>query len=244
MKLKLVGTGSIVSSRRSACSVIDNNILIDCGNGLVKTLAEQGIDVNDIETVLITHLHADHILDLPFFVITRAITKAKKTATIYCPKGAEKITKHICNDYIGIGTDIYTQYKKDAKVEFVEIDVLENKEVANGYRIDSYIVEHGDKKPAYGYVVKKDGKAIGFSGDSGYCENIENIVNSSTIAVLEMTRVKDGLQHMGYKNIETFCKKYKKIILTTHMSDEARKYALENPIENLIVPDDGDEFEI
>ena len=46
MKLKLVGTGAITGKERSACSLVDEKILIDCGNGIVKTLTEQGIDIN------------------------------------------------------------------------------------------------------------------------------------------------------------------------------------------------------
>ena len=38
MKIKTVGTGNIYVADRSACTLIDDHILVDCGNGIVKTL--------------------------------------------------------------------------------------------------------------------------------------------------------------------------------------------------------------
>lgn len=37
MKLQMIGTGAIGAKERSACSLIDEKILIDCGNGNIKT---------------------------------------------------------------------------------------------------------------------------------------------------------------------------------------------------------------
>ena len=59
----MIGTGAISVKQRSACSLVDDKILIDCGNGIVKTLLEQDVNINKIDTLLITHLHGDHFLD-------------------------------------------------------------------------------------------------------------------------------------------------------------------------------------
>jgi ribonuclease BN (tRNA processing enzyme) len=39
------------------------NVLLDCGNGVFGKLREQ-IDYTDVEAVVLSHLHADHFLDL------------------------------------------------------------------------------------------------------------------------------------------------------------------------------------
>ena len=87
MKLKLIGTGAITGKNRSACSLVDGKILVDCGNGILKTLTEQGIDIYNIEVILITHLHADHFFDLPFLALLRFFNKPQNFTTIYCPVG-------------------------------------------------------------------------------------------------------------------------------------------------------------
>lgn len=244
MKLKIVGTGAITGKNRSACSLIDNKILVDCGNGLLKTLEEQGCNIYDIETILITHLHADHFFDIPFLVLLNSFNKSEKTTKIYCPIGTEKIIEHLCNDYIGDVPNCFDTWKENGKIEFIEFDNLKNKEVIKGYYVTSYLVEHGNRKPAYGYVIKHNDKSIGFSGDSAYCENIDEIVNNSNVAVLDMIFPKGTKTHMGFDNIENIIIKYGKKIIATHMSDDSKEYAKNKNIEKLIVPNDGDEFEV
>lgn len=244
MKLRLVGTGAIIGKERSACSLVDGKILIDCGNGIVKTLTEQGIDINNIEAILITHLHADHFLDLPFFILAKNIYKSQKMTRIYCPKGTEKIIEHLSNDYVAGQATAFENWKNNTKVEFIEFDDLKDKEIAEGYYANAYIVEHGEQKPAYGYVIRKENKAIGFSGDSTYCQSIDIIVQNSNIAVLDMSFPERNEAHMGIDDIESISNKFNKKIVATHMSNLSRKIAKDKNIKNLIIPNDGDEIEI
>ena len=66
MRLKLIGTGSIGALQSSACTLINENILVDMPNGIVKRMKQLGVDVSKIKRILITHLHGDHFLDIPF----------------------------------------------------------------------------------------------------------------------------------------------------------------------------------
>ena len=244
MKLKLVGTGAITGKERSACSLIDGKILIDCGNGIVKTLTEQGIDINNIEAILITHLHADHFFDLPFFILVKNIYNSQKITRIYCPKGTEKIIEHLSNDYVAGQASAFENWKNNSKVEFIEFDDLKDKEIVTGYYANAYVVEHGEQKPSYGYVIRKENKAIGFSGDSTYCESIDIIIQNSNITVLDMSFPKRNEAHMGVDDIECISNKFNKKIVATHMSKPARELAKDKNIKNLTIPNDGDEIEI
>ena len=61
---------SFASSSRGNCTLIsykDTNILVDCGisrKRLVNHLSEYGLTINDIDCVLLTHSHSDHISGL------------------------------------------------------------------------------------------------------------------------------------------------------------------------------------
>lgn len=245
MKLHLVGTGAIGVKERSACSLVDDRILIDCGNGNVKTLIQQGIDISNIDVILITHLHADHFFDLPFFILTKSFNKPQKITKIYSPKGTEKIVEELFDRFMADGTPSFQDKKKAAMVEFHEFENLENEQVLKDYFVKSFIVDHSNTKPVYGYILKNNNKSIGFSGDSTYCENINKILEDSDIAVLDMSFPERNKMHMGVDDIEIICKKYKnKNIVATHMSNPARQLAKEKAITNLLIPNDGDEFEI
>jgi len=204
-------------------------------------LLEQNVDVNKIDTLLITHLHGDHFLDIPFMIIQRKFNKSNNELHIYGPKGLEEtIGKVIKLMYSDISD--WTVLRDAVKVKFMEFESLNNKEVSKGYFVDSYDVVHSSFKPAYGYTIKSLTGTVGISGDSAYCESIEKITQNSDIAVLDMSNIDGNDKHMGVYDIENLLKKYNKRIIATHMNKLAREYALENKMENLIVPNDGEEF--
>ena len=87
MNIELVGTGSIGAVQMSASTLIDNKILIDLPNGIVKRLKQTGHNILDIETCLITHLHGDHFLDIPFFMLVKYFQMPTNMPEIICPKG-------------------------------------------------------------------------------------------------------------------------------------------------------------
>ena len=66
MKLQIIGSGAIITKNASASTLIDGKILVDCGAGTFKQLLRSGCKVEEIDTILITHLHSDHFMDIPF----------------------------------------------------------------------------------------------------------------------------------------------------------------------------------
>jgi ribonuclease BN (tRNA processing enzyme) len=71
MQLTVLGKSPSWQDAGGACSGYlveegDTKVLIDCGNGVFAKLRER-VDYVDIDAVLLSHLHADHFLDLvPF----------------------------------------------------------------------------------------------------------------------------------------------------------------------------------
>ena len=73
MKIKMIGTGSVSAIENNSSCLVDDKILIDCGNGIFKALLKQNISINDLDTLLITHIHGDHFLDLPFLILLLSV---------------------------------------------------------------------------------------------------------------------------------------------------------------------------
>ena len=57
MKVRFVGTGSISSLSNSASLLINDSILIDCGNGIHKALLRQNVDIKKIKIIFLILLH-------------------------------------------------------------------------------------------------------------------------------------------------------------------------------------------
>lgn len=238
MKIELVGTGSVRAQQLSACTLIDNKILIDAGSGIIKRLKKTGHKIENIENCIITHLHGDHFADIPFLLIDRTGINIEKPINIYGPKGTEDKIKKLYD--ILIFPIEFEIAKEKGKVNFVEFDKIENINIGDSTFVTSFEVEHGNCKPAYGFIIEKENKKIGFSGDSLYCQSIFNIIEQSDFAVLDMCFIEAKKGHMGLDDIIKISKMYpNKKFATTHMNEDARKEAKEKNIENLIVPDDG-----
>ena len=93
MIIRVVGSGSMWTRYASSSYLIDNDILVDIGNGTCKALYRLGVNPKEIKHVLITHFHGDHYFDAPFYLLQK--TKSEdKVANIYCSKdGKRKINK-------------------------------------------------------------------------------------------------------------------------------------------------------
>lgn len=115
MRITVLGKSPAWPDAGGACSgylVQDENhsLLIDCGNGVFPKL-RQHCDYVDIDTVLVTHLHADHFLDLiPFsYALIYAPrqqpvpvggwpgTDSPARPRLYAPIGARKAFRHIAS---------------------------------------------------------------------------------------------------------------------------------------------------
>lgn len=70
MRITVLGTGTIAFAPKRSCSGYyveagNARILMDCGSGTTRRLAELGIPWQEITHVALTHFHIDHHGDLP-----------------------------------------------------------------------------------------------------------------------------------------------------------------------------------
>ena len=242
MKLNIIGSGSIGAKYISASAMIDNHILIDVPNGIVKHLKFLGYKISDIDTIFITHLHGDHFADLPFFMLDNFFNKSKNKVKIVCPKGTYNKV-NLLFELMFPGD--FEKVINAIDIEFFEYD-SEEEIVINDIKAKIYCVEHGNMKPTFGYVIENKSKKIGFSGDSAMCKGINYIVEGADVSVLDMSMETEGNNaHMGYNNIKQICKDNpNKKIIATHMHDVTREKALSEPIDNLIIPEINFELEV
>jgi ribonuclease BN (tRNA processing enzyme) len=74
-ELILLGTAGApmpVAGRAGICSALrvgDRVFLIDCGRGAPSGFADAGLDFRRLDAVFLTHLHADHVGDLPGMIL-------------------------------------------------------------------------------------------------------------------------------------------------------------------------------
>ena len=237
MKIKLVGTGAMYTAYNSACTLIDNKIIVDMPNGTIKQLLKENINVGLIDIILITHMHGDHTADIPFFLkYIFNYLKIKKNIKIVGPLGIKNKIIKLFNAY---NFEDEKEIEQFFNIEFIEI--LENEIEIDNYFIKSYLVLHGEEKPALGYVI--DNK-LGLTGDSGLCNNIEEIFKKSQMIISDSSLDIGDSCHLGINDLDYLTKKYNKKVLCPHLRDETRNIITRGNFENIIVKEDFYEIEI
>lgn len=236
MKVDLIGTGSIYTRYNSASTLINNELLIDIPNGCHKQLLKMGYEIEKIKAVVITHFHGDHFADLPFLVRHRYALKMSEQLIIIAPKGAPKQIKRLF--------DVYNSNDFDWKqtINIIEIENYKNEmDILDKYHITPIEVEHGDFKPAYGYIINN---ILGLTGDTGICEGVRKIWNNSKIMIADTSFKIGEDSHMGIDDIKELLANCNKKIIATHLRDATREALKNEKISNLIIPEDGYSFEI
>lgn len=237
MNIKLIGTGSIYTKYNSACTMINDEIIVDMPNGTLKQLLKQSYDVTKIHTILITHMHGDHIADLPFFFkYVFNYLKSQRKIVLVGPIGIKKKVIELFNAY---NFENKQQITELFSIEFRE--VLEEEMLIFNDKIQSFLVSHGEEKPALGYVINK---TIGFTGDSGLCSGIEAIFQNSKIVVSDTSFMIGDHTHLGFDNLTYLYNKYQTKIVATHLRDNTREELLHMKVDLIQVEDDFYEFNI
>src|SRR5476651_10290 len=110
-QLVLLGTGTPTADpERSGPSlaIIVNNTsyVVDCGPGVVRragaAAAKYGIPAlkpAQLTHLFITHLHSDHTIGYPDFILTPAVLRRNGALEVYGPKGLQSMSNNLLKAY-------------------------------------------------------------------------------------------------------------------------------------------------
>ena len=184
MKLTVLGSGTCAVSKRRSCSSYylhtqNSNILLDIGFGSLRRLTEADIDYRDIDVVIVSHFHLDHVADLSPLLMALRYTpgyKREKPLTIIGPPTLEKFL-HGCRDLFGdwlLPEDEYPLHIIEIDSEQVEINncLITAKAAFHIENSNAYRIEHG-------------GASLMYSGDSGPCESLTELAADVDLALIE-----------------------------------------------------------
>ncbi|MBO4497502.1 MAG: ribonuclease Z [Lachnospiraceae bacterium] len=149
----LLGTGGMMPlpSRRLTSLMARYNgssILIDCGEGTQVAIREKGWSFHDIDVILLTHFHADHVSGLPGLLLSIGNAQRTTPLFIYGPKGAARIVAALRTIAPELPYPVYvTEFSGDT-TSFE----------AAGCRIEGFKLNHNVVCYGYSIVVERAGK--------------------------------------------------------------------------------------
>lgn len=179
MRLTVIGcSGSFPGPDSPAsCYLVEADgfaLLLDLGNGALGPL-QRHIDLYDVGAVLLTHLHADHCLDLCGYWVARkyAPDGVKPPIPVYGPEG---VAERMARAY-------------DLEPEPGMNEVFDFRTVRGGtfdvgpFRVTAAPMSHPVE--AYGFRVEHGGAAIAYSGDTGECDALVDLARGVDLLLAE-----------------------------------------------------------
>jgi len=144
--LTFLGTADQIPSRaRNHTSILldfhEEHILIDCGEGTQRQFRKANLNPCKVTRILLTHWHGDHVLGIPGFLQTLAVSGYNKSLYIYGPKGTKEKMKKLL--------EVFNFYKTyEIKVEEISPGVFYE---AEHFNLKAEEMEHGTPTLAYSF---------------------------------------------------------------------------------------------
>src|SRR5215470_15158065 len=138
-------SGSVPSPLRAPSATLvrrgGDRILIDCGEGTQRQLLRSSAGLVDLEVILLTHYHGDHILGLPGLLKTFALRTREAELLVYGPPGLHAVFKAF-DPFIG-RLPFALRLQEVAPGEAIERD---------GYRLEAHRAAHRAPANAWALV--------------------------------------------------------------------------------------------
>ncbi|MGE5596171.1 MAG: MBL fold metallo-hydrolase [Hyphomicrobiales bacterium] len=198
-----LGTGSPLDQSGARCGagqvVVagDVHVLVDCGWGAARRLRPSGVVPTDIDVAIFTHMHTDHMTDVPDFLFQRWTSGATKPLRVYGPEGTQEM---IDGFLLALRRDIAYRLAHHGdklnpdgtRVEVTEVPVAKSPEhflTVEGLRFESFEVDHFPVVPAFGYRATFDDRRVVLSGDTSFCDGLLRASEGADMLVCEALNV-------------------------------------------------------
>lgn len=239
MRIHLLGTGGVFSERLSPCFVVDEKIMMEVPNGASKMLIRQNERIENIALCLISHLHADHVWDIPFLLLHKNYVNGEKM-TIVGPRGIKEYMGECLKmayptlsweKIVSKTIDRIIEIEDDTKIDFRQ------------YHISAFGVYHGGEK-CFGYSIDNGtGKVFAYSGDSILCQGVYKLAKDADVCCVDVNDIKSSQTHMGADDIVELKKNYPNTrFYAVHTQDW--KKSMNNYEEYFVIPNDGTVIDI
>jgi len=193
-RLILLGTKGgprVGKGRANPANVVlvnDRPYVVDCGYGVIRQLVDAGIEVHEVRTILITHNHSDHMLELGPLVYSAWAGGLREPIEVWGPPPVSKIVASFLESVaydidIRVGDEGRPDLRKLVRVYEFEPPgpVFE----ADGLKVSATKVRHPPLTHAYAYRFDTPGRSIVLSGDTTYSPELIALARGADVLVHE-----------------------------------------------------------
>lgn len=175
MKITVLGNNGPYPKAGSACSgyLLENDntkVLIDCGNGILSRL-QKVCNINDLDAIIITHLHSDHVSDMFILKYAIGLNKTNNETNLSLP-----VYTSTDDEYLIDNMNYNDSFTVNNLSEEKEIDIngLKFKFKRNNHPVETYAVKVTDGL-----------KTLVYSSDTAYYEGFGDFIKGADTLICE-----------------------------------------------------------
>lgn len=228
MKLTILGSGtSIIKKRRFAPGYLlelnsGKTLLFDCGGTVTQQFANTNFDYTELDHILISHPHADHLGGLISLLHAIALK-----GLFFAKHRRKKIL--FLHGHLGFlkNYKLLRKMMTPEPAETYPIKVIEYKNQKiryPGFVLETKLVPHAEKyykNKCLGFRLEAEGRSFVYSGDSRYCQQLIELAKNADLALLDSSSLEKGLgggYHLTPQGAGKIAQeaRVKKLVLTHH----------------------------
>lgn len=175
MKITVAGYWGAYPEKDGAtsCYVVESEeetFLLDCGSGALAALPHV-TSLNNINDVVVSHRHYDHVADLGSFVYSRVVAQGLKQTNVPLTIHAPEEEEEMFLTYEKEGASRLQSYKEDTELQIGSVNITFQE----------------TKHPAQCYAMKleKDGIAVVYTADAVYDEALADFAAGADLLIAE-----------------------------------------------------------
>lgn len=199
VQVVFLGTGTPVpdpgrQGPATAVVVDGKAYIVDAGTGVVRQTqaayraGTQALEVDQLDTAFITHLHSDHTLGLADLILTPWVMGRAVPLEVYGPEGTKAMADDLLHAYRqdihvrltggeGANETGYKVHAHDIRPGVIYQD--------DKVKVTAFAVAHGTWPEALGYRFDAEGKSIVISGDTRPTESVVQACHGCDVLVHE-----------------------------------------------------------
>ena len=166
MEFVFLGTGCpVVSTERYGPAQLilseGTAVLVDCGSGVTQRLLAAGTPGRDLDALLLTHLHSDHLVDLYQLIVSSWHQGRSRPQRIFGPRGTRAHMTGLMELW-RIERELRVAHERRPSTAAFTIEVTE---IEPGFTADfgdltlrAVPVDHFPVAEAYGFVFEAEGQ--------------------------------------------------------------------------------------
>jgi len=223
IQVRFLGSGDAFGSggRLQTCICIKattSTFLVDCGASSMIALRRFGVATNDIEMILLTHLHGDHFGGIPFFVLdAQLISKRSRPLVIAGPLGTQRRVREAMEIFFPGSSKVQQSFALDIR----EL-AFERPQSLGNVNVMAYCVQHPAGDPSLALRMECQGKIITYTGDTEWTETLLKASRGADLLIAEAYFFEKQVKyHLDFQTLMAHLDELQpKRLIVTHMSED------------------------